>query len=106
MPPTIDILGIRHHGPGSARMVVAALRKLKPDAVLIEGPADTIDEVVERARGIMAEASKIVLGGFEIGTDFEIVRYPDRYIDEAGVDFWNTVTRLAGPVPTSTYVLN
>jgi hypothetical protein len=40
MPPTIDILGIRHHGPGSARMVVAALRKLKPDAVLIEGPPD------------------------------------------------------------------
>jgi DNA polymerase I len=68
------------------------------DAVLIEGPADSIDEVVERARGIMAEASKIVLGGFEIGTDVEIVRYPDRYIDEAGADFWNTVTRLAGPL--------
>jgi len=75
------------------------------DAVLIEGPADTIDEVVAQARGIMAEASKIVLGGFEIGTDFEVVRYPDRYIDEAGADFWNTVTRLAGPVPTSTCVL-
>jgi hypothetical protein len=71
------------------------------DAVVIEGPADTIDEVVARARGIMAEASKIVLGGFEIGTDAEIVKYPDRYIDEAGEDFWNTVTRLAGPVPTS-----
>jgi hypothetical protein len=75
------------------------------DAVVIEGGADTIDEVVAQARGIMAEASKIVLGGFEIGTEFEIVRYPDRYIDEAGADFWNTVTRLAGPVPTSTCVL-
>ena len=72
------------------------------DAVVIEGPADIIDEVVERARGIMAEASKIVLGGFEIGTDFEIVKCPERYIDEAGKDFWNTVSRLAGPVPTST----
>ena len=71
------------------------------DAVVVEGPADTIDEVVAQARGIMAEASKIVLGGFEIGTDAEIVKYPDRYIDEAGEDFWNTVTRLAGPVPTS-----
>jgi DNA polymerase I len=67
------------------------------DAVLIEGPADSIDEMVQRARGIMAEASKIVLGGFEIGTDVEIVRHPDRYIDEAGEAFWNTVTRLAGP---------
>jgi len=71
------------------------------DAVVVEGPADTIDEVVAQARGIMAEASKIVLGGFEIGTDAEIVKYPDRYIDKAGEDFWNTVTRLAGPVPTS-----
>ena len=71
------------------------------DAVVIEGPADTIDDVVAQARGIMAEASKIVLGGFEIGTDAEIVKYPDRYIDKAGEDFWNTVTRLAGPVPTS-----
>ncbi len=72
------------------------------DAVVVEGPADTIDEVAAQARGIMAEASRIVLDGFEIGTDFEIVRYPDRYIDEAGEDFWNTVTRLAGPVPAST----
>lgn len=70
------------------------------DAVVVEGPTDTIDEVVAQARGIMAEASKIVLGGFEIGTDAEIVKYPDRYIDKAGEDFWNTVTRLAGPVPT------
>ena len=72
------------------------------DAVVIEGPADTIDEVVAQARGIMAEASKIVLGGFEIGTEAEIVKYPDRYIDEAGEDFWNTVTRLGGPIPAST----
>ena len=84
-------------------LVEAAIGLCAPvhDAVVIEGPADTIDEVVARARGIMAEASKIVLGGFEIGTDAEIVKYPDRYIDEAGEDFWNTVTRLAGPVPTS-----
>ena len=69
------------------------------DAVLIEAPMDTIDAGVERARAITVEASRIVLGGFEIGTDSTIVRYPDRYVDEAGEDFWNTVTRLAGPLP-------
>jgi hypothetical protein len=68
------------------------------DAVLIEATADAIDAEVERAREIMAEASRIVLGGFEIGTDVEIVRYPDRYMDDAGKDFWGTVTRLAGPL--------
>lgn len=41
--PRISILGIRHHGPGSARMVVRALEALKPDAVLIEGPPDAAD---------------------------------------------------------------
>jgi hypothetical protein len=40
MPATIDILGVRHHGPGSARMVRSALLNAKPDAVLIEGPPD------------------------------------------------------------------
>ncbi|MFM7077322.1 MAG: DNA polymerase, partial [Planctomycetaceae bacterium] len=68
------------------------------DAVLIEGPADSIDAEVEKARAIMAEASRIVLTGFEVGTDVAVVRYPDRYVDEAGVEFWNRVTRLAGPL--------
>ena len=34
------ILGIRHHGPGSARSVLAELEHLQPDAVLVEGPSD------------------------------------------------------------------
>ena len=36
----VAVLGIRHHGPGSARSVVAELDRLQPAAVLIEGPAD------------------------------------------------------------------
>ncbi len=36
----VSVLGIRHHGPGSARAVAAVLAELNPDAVLIEGPAD------------------------------------------------------------------
>jgi hypothetical protein len=43
MTANLHILGIRHHGPGSARMVVRALEALKPDAVLIEGPPDAAD---------------------------------------------------------------
>lgn len=38
--PWVRVLGVRHHGPGSARSVAAALRALAPDAVLVEGPAD------------------------------------------------------------------
>ena len=38
--PPVEIFGIRHHGPGSARSLIAALSEYQPDAVLIEGPAD------------------------------------------------------------------
>jgi len=34
------ILGIRHHGPGSARHVVDALKQVNPDIILIEGPPE------------------------------------------------------------------
>lgn len=36
----LHILGIRHHGPGSAASVVAALDALDPARVLIEGPPE------------------------------------------------------------------
>ncbi len=36
----VHILGIRHHGPGSARAVRAYLEELKPDIVLVEGPPE------------------------------------------------------------------
>lgn len=45
MAASVTILGVRHHGPGSARMVVHALNALRPDAVLIEGPPDAADVV-------------------------------------------------------------
>jgi hypothetical protein len=36
----LHILGVRHHGPGSARRLLEALDALQPACVLIEGPAD------------------------------------------------------------------
>jgi hypothetical protein len=37
---SVHLFGIRHHGPGSARSLRAALEQLLPDALLVEGPAD------------------------------------------------------------------
>ena len=36
----ITIFGVRHHGPGCARSLRAALEQLQPDMVLVEGPPD------------------------------------------------------------------
>src|SRR4051794_12976654 len=37
---TVEVFGIRHHGPGSARSLLRALEDFGPDAVLVEGPSD------------------------------------------------------------------
>ena len=40
---TVQVLGVRHHGPGSARAVARALVAVRPDRVLVEGPPDADD---------------------------------------------------------------
>ena len=69
------------------------------DAMLIEAPSDEIDAEVERTKEIMRDASRIVLGGFALSSDPKIVKYPDRYMDDRGVEMWNRVMRIMGHLP-------
>ena len=39
----LHIFGIRHHGPGCARALAAALESLSPDVLLVEGPPEGED---------------------------------------------------------------
>ncbi len=64
------------------------------DAVLIGAPIDELDHRVQAMRDAMAEASRVVLDGFELRTDAELIRYPQRYRDGRGVVMWKTVTEL------------
>jgi DNA polymerase I-like protein with 3'-5' exonuclease and polymerase domains len=64
------------------------------DAVLVEGDSDAIDDIVRNTQAAMLQASRTVLGGFELRTDAKIVRHPDRYIDPRGQQFWSTIMRL------------
>jgi DNA polymerase I-like protein with 3'-5' exonuclease and polymerase domains len=64
------------------------------DAVLIEADAGGIDEAVAVARAAMTEAAEVVLGGIKIGTDVEIIRWPDRYADPRGAVMWQRVTEI------------
>ncbi|TMR09951.1 hypothetical protein ETD86_41535 [Nonomuraea turkmeniaca] len=45
---SVFVLGVRHHGPGSARAVRAELERIQPDAILIEGPPEA-DSLVSLA---------------------------------------------------------
>ena len=42
----------------------------------------------------MAEASRIVLSGFELETEVKVVTWPDRYSDQRGVRMWAEVMSL------------
>ena len=68
------------------------------DAVLIVAPLDRLDADVEKMRSAMAEASRIVLGGFEIDVEVDKTvkagSNMDRYIDERGVEMWGRLMKI------------
>jgi len=74
----------------------AGIRVCAPvhDALLIEAPLDELDEAIATTKSLMQEASRIVLDGFELGSDVKEVRYPERYMDKRGVVMWNKVMAL------------
>ncbi|MFN0133600.1 MAG: DUF5682 family protein [Phycisphaerales bacterium] len=74
MSGKVTALGIRHHGPGSARMVARALKELKPDAVLIEGPPDAA-ELLPLA-GLKGMKPPVALLVYEPDTPSNAAYYP------------------------------
>jgi DNA polymerase I len=64
------------------------------DAVLICAPIERLDADVAQMRACMAEASRIILAGFELRTDATLIRYPNRYQDPRGAVMWDRVSRL------------
>ena len=82
----------------SILLTEAGVRVCAPvhDALLIEAPLDELDQAIATTKSLMQEASRIVLDGFELGSDVKEVRYPDRYMDKRGVVMWDKVMRLIG----------
>ena len=53
------------------------------DAILIMDRIEDIEPTVAKAKTIMETASRVITGSLTIPSDEYIVRYPDRYMDEA-----------------------
>ena len=64
------------------------------DAVLVEAAEHELDDAVAETRRLMARSSRVILGGFEVRTDVDVVRFPDRYSDERGVEMWQRVQHI------------
>ena len=64
------------------------------DAVLIAAPLHRLDADIAEMQHALREASGIVLNGFELGTDTQLWKYPDRYMDDRGRAMWDKVMAL------------
>jgi DNA polymerase I len=64
------------------------------DAVLICAPIDQLQHDIATMRAAMAEAARIVLGGFELRTDVMPIVHPHRFRDSRGTMMWNKVLGL------------
>jgi hypothetical protein len=64
------------------------------DALLICAPLERLESDTAVTRAAMAEASRVVLAGFELRTDVSVVCYPQRYMDRRGRVMWDRVCRL------------
>ena len=65
------------------------------DALLIEAPSTQIDADVTKLKECMSQASEEVLGKGKIcRVDADIVKYPDRYMDEQGKEMWAKIMSL------------
>lgn len=73
-PGTVEVLGVRHHGPGSARSVIAALERIRPDVLLVEGPADA-DPLIPWVTDLDMHPP-VALLGYAVGEPSQAVFWP------------------------------
>lgn len=101
---TTSIMNFPMQANGAEMMRVAAIAATEEgievcapihDAFLICAPLDRLDGDVARMQEIMTSAGQLV-AGIPIKTEAKVISFPDRYVEEKGVDMWNRVVRLIG----------
>jgi hypothetical protein len=65
-----------------------------------------LDEKLDKPgmRAAMAEASKLILDGFELRTDVSRTHYPNRFRDARGTAMWERVIELINKTAAATTV--
>lgn len=72
------------------------------DALLIEASLVDLDAALATTQGAMSDASAAVLGGFRLRSDVKVIRHPDHYEDERGLEMWTTVWKIIAELQGST----
>ena len=63
--------------------------------LMAEADLDRVEEASAALDRVMRDASSVVLRGYELPTDCQIVRPGERYFDDRGVEMWTTVDAAA-----------
>lgn len=105
-PPDINPRTVRNfpiQGTGSevlhAACVIAERRGLRivapvHDAIMIEAPIGQVNEASAALERVMRDAAALVLRGYELPTEAQIIRPGERYYDDRGEEMWKTVEDL------------
>ena len=64
------------------------------DAFVIECKAGEEQEASAALDRVMRDASRVVLRGYELNSDVQVVRAGGRFFDKRGLEMWSTVNRL------------
>jgi hypothetical protein len=64
------------------------------DALMAECDDRDVDDVSLSLDRAMRHGSRAVLRGYELSTDVQIIRHPDRFFDKRGLKLWNIITGL------------
>jgi len=64
------------------------------DGALVEVSSDSLEADTAKIERLMKRASAIVLDGFELDVETKVFKYPDRFVDPAGKNTWETVSRM------------
>ena len=72
--------------PSCARHPSVLLRSMMRSWLSVE--QIDLESTVEALQAAMAEASRIVLGGFTLRSEVKTISYPDRFEDPRGANMW------------------
>jgi DNA polymerase I-like protein with 3'-5' exonuclease and polymerase domains len=72
------------------------------EAVMVEGPLADAAEISQALDQVMGDAAAVVLRGYRLPTDCQIVRPGEHYRDDRGAAMWATVTRLVAKLERET----
>jgi len=72
------------------------------DAIMVECLAGQAEELSAELDRVMGDAAAVVLRGYRLPTDCQIIRPGERYFDDRGKAMWGTVTGLLAKLERET----